>query len=109
MAERKRRSVEKGGPRSRANRAWKDATNPTAKRDKSIGASTAEPRTPEGDSSDIPANDDEQPEPAPRRAQAGRQDQGLSWQTGPGSGGATQSAGRVKEQEGRSGQAGLKK
>jgi hypothetical protein len=103
MAERKRGSAAKGGSRSRANRPWKDETNPTAK-PHAAGTSGAG-----GDSADIPASEDQQPARAPRRAQAGRQDQSMSWQTGPGSGGATQSDGRVKEHEARSGQAGLKK
>jgi hypothetical protein len=105
MAEQKRGSARKDRPRGRADRSWKDATNPTVKRDVSSG----DPRVAEGDPSDDRAVADHPPIPAPRRAQAGREDQGLSWQTGPGSGGATQSAGRVKEHAARSGQARPKK
>jgi hypothetical protein len=103
MAERKRRPAEKGPSRSRSERPWKDATNPTAKPETSVG----EPPRAVGDATDLRALEDQ--EPAPSRAQAGRQDQAMSWQTGPGSGGATQSAGRVKEHEARSGQARPKK
>jgi hypothetical protein len=105
MAERKGGSARKDRPRSRADRSWKDATNPTVKRDVSSG----DPRAAEGDATDDLSVADHPPMPSPRRAQAGREDQGLSWQTGPGSGGATQSAGRVKEHEARSGQARPKK
>jgi hypothetical protein len=104
MAERKRGSAAKSGSRSRTNRPWKDETNPAAK-PHAAGTSGAGG----GDSPDGPATEDQQPASAPRRSQAGRQDQSMSWQTGPGSGGATQSDGRVKEHEARSGQAGLKK
>jgi hypothetical protein len=96
------RKLASGGPRRRADRRWKDETNPVAKRD-------SQAREVDGDQPSSAAPEPADEPVAPRRAQAGREDQGQTWQTGPGSGGATQSAGRVKNLESRSDQAGPKK
>jgi hypothetical protein len=101
MGDRKRNAG--GGQTSRANRAWKDETNPFGARDDPAATEEEQPlSTGSPDPNDPPA-------PAPRRAQAGREDQGGTWQTGPGSGGATESAGRRREHAGQSDQAGPKR
>jgi hypothetical protein len=104
MAKRRRKPAASGGSRSRVDRPWKDETNPTAAR----AAEERETDDAEQTPGASPGPDQSQPV-SPRRAQAGREDQGLSWQTGPGSGGATQSSGRVKEHEARSNPAGPKR